>query len=268
MSKVKIICLKTNFDSVLVRLQKLNLVQIEKTERGTHIQNQQGIAEIDEKINKTKRAAEILSQEFVPQKKSGLCNTKQAVEKIHAAYDSIEHLKDQNKKQEETLSILSHYKKLDMSITYNDSETFDFKTGYLTGSFTEELLNSTYRNIYFEVLSTEKDKTYVWAVCKKEHIKELAQTGFTELDIKTPLNPREYSECIKGKIRQNNILIESHKKNYRRIQRVLGHVFSVTYVCKKRTTRRISKSNNDRKYSCYFRIYTPQISEKTKKRIS
>ena len=75
-------------------------MQIEKTEKGTHIQNREEISQVDECINKFKKAAEILSSEFVPQTKSGACNITQAVEKIHAANDGIENLKEQNKKEE------------------------------------------------------------------------------------------------------------------------------------------------------------------------
>lgn len=211
MSKVKIICLKSHLESVLARLQKLKIVQIED-ENGTHPENTGEIAALDENIAKTKKAKEILNSEFVPEKKSDSFNLGVAVKKIHSANEEIVNLKEQNKKHEETILTLSNYEKLDMSISYDESRLFDFKTGYITGNYTGEQLNSLFSNIYFEVLQTEKDKTFVWAVCRKEHLKEFEKVQFTELDIKTPLSPKEYIECIKGKIRQNNILIDTHKK--------------------------------------------------------
>ncbi len=221
MSKVKIICLKTHLESVLVRLQRLNLVQIEE-EKGTHIESAVEISVLDENISRTRKAKEILDSEFVPEKETGDFNIAQAVEKIHSAKEQIATIKEQNKKNEETILALSNYENLDMSTSYDDSELFDFKTGYIIGTYSQKQLNGLSKNMYFEVLSAEKDKTYVWAVCKKEHTKELEKLQFTELDIKTPLSPKEYIQCIKGKIRKNNILINTHKNTidgYRGLQK-------------------------------------------------
>ena len=220
MNKVKIICLKAHLESVLQRLQNLNLIQIVE-EKGIHTQNTNEISDLDENISKTKRAKEILSSDFCPPKELDDFDIKKAVLKIHSANDQIETLKDENKKCEDAILTLLKYKNLDMPISYNDSTLFDFKTGYITGAHTIKQLNNISQYIYFEVLLSEKDKTYVWLVCRKNHLKELEKIQFTELDIKTPLSPPEHIKHLEGKIRQNNILIDTHKKtidNYRGLE--------------------------------------------------
>ncbi len=233
MSKVKIVVLKNQFENVLIRLQRLNLVQIEKTESENHIDNQNKISNLDKSIDMTLKAAEILKSDFVPERESGICNTKQAAKKILSARENIARLKEQNKKYAETLLMLSHYKTLDMSITYDESSLFTFRTGFISGSYSEDTLNTLYENIYFEVLSTEKDKTYVWAVCKKEHAGEFSGIDFTELDITTPLTPKEYIENINSKIKQNNILISTHKKTIDSF-RGFAHLFSLQPLLSKK----------------------------------
>ena len=258
MSKVKIICLKSQLDNVLIRLQKLNLVQIEQ-EKGKHMEYGMEISTVEDNITKAKKAVEILESEFMPERKSGDLDINEAVKKIHSAQEQIANLTEQNKKHKATILALSNYKKLDMPISYDDSQIFDFKTGYVTGTYTQDELNRLCKNIYFEVLQTENNKTYVWAVSRKEHSKEFENVQFIELDIKTPLSPKEYTEYIKGKIRQNNILISTYKET---IDKYRGLEFSLLPLFEKK--ERLEESQKASVTECTATIagYIPKKFQK------